>query len=133
MEGDDGLVDGFPAEEQFHALEEAFHELQRLGAAIKQLYAETEKVADAHARGFLQARFVGEVVHWTEVEHRFRVAMAAYEDTVHPGRHRLREHVADRATDLAADLAADYSISQLITVAPSTGSASAASGGAVQS
>jgi hypothetical protein len=112
-------------DEQFHALEEAVHELQRLGAAIKQLYAETEKVADAHARGFLQARFVGEVVHWTEVEHRFRVAMAAYEATVHSGRQRLREH--------AAELSDDYSISQLITVAGSTGSASAASGGPVQS
>jgi len=125
MVGDDGLVDGSSGEEQFHALEEAFQELQRLGAAIKRLYAETERVADAHARGFLQARFVGEVVHWTEVEHRFRVAMAAYEASVRPGRHRLHEH--------AADFPADYPISQLITMARSIGRASAASGGPVQS
>ena len=125
MVGDDGPVDGPLGEERFHALEETFHELQRLGASIKRLYAETEKVADAHARGFLQAQYVGEVVHWSEVEHRFRAAMIEYEETLPPGRHRLREH--------AARLPSDYSISQPITVARSTGSASAASGGPVQS
>jgi len=129
MVGEVGLVDGSSGDEQFRALEEAFQELQRLGASIKRLYAETERVADAHARGFLQAQFVGEVVHWSEVEHRFRVAMAAYENSVYPGRHRPREHVAD----LPADLPDDYPIELPITVERSTGSASAASGGGVQS
>jgi len=124
MVRDDGTVDGPLGEERFHVLEEAFLELQRLGAAIKRTYAETEKLADAHARGFLQAQYVGEVVHWSEVEHRFRAAMTAYEDTLHGARHRLHEHLADLA---------DYPMAQPITVAPSTGSASADSGGAVQS
>ena len=115
-----GPVDGPLGEERFHALEAAFLELQRVGASIRRIHMETEKVAGAHARGFLSAQYVGEVVHWSEVEHRFRAAMSAYEDTLHPGRHRLHEP-------------ADHSIAQPITVARSTGSASAASGGPVQS